>query len=143
MLHGLDHAALLAQAARLVGRDQAEDVVQQTYIRLLETTSEFRGDAQYQTYAITVLRRIIIDAWRSAKPTEGSDAMTEPSATPNYDLALDIQRLDLTADERAVFALADHTQAEMARVLGWGQKGGKGRLARTLASLRAKLEPLR
>lgn len=142
MLQDIDHAALLAFATRLVGRDQAEDFVQATYVRLLETTSTFNGTAQYQTYACRVLKNLVIDSWRSAKPAQDMAPQDEPSATPDYVLALDLAALDLTADERAVLALADESQAEAARTLGWGGKKNQ-RLVRARRSLRRKLEAIR
>ncbi len=46
-------------------RADAEDVVQDTFISFIKSLANFRGDASLETYLFTILRRKIIDTYRS------------------------------------------------------------------------------
>ncbi|MCK4628605.1 MAG: sigma-70 family RNA polymerase sigma factor, partial [Sedimentisphaerales bacterium] len=82
---------LLAFArSRLPQRADAEDVVQETFLAFLKTLSNFRGEASLETWLFTILRRKIIDIYRSQrskvtcllqdvyKPAEGDSRMADP-----------------------------------------------------------------
>ena len=82
---------LLAFArSRLPQRADAEDVVQETFLAFLKTLSNFRGEASLETWLFTILRRKIIDIYRSQrskvtcllqdvyKPAEGDSRGANP-----------------------------------------------------------------
>lgn len=52
---------------RLPASTEAEDIVQDVFIAFLRGLDRFRGDASIETYLFTILRRKIIDIFRSAK----------------------------------------------------------------------------
>lgn len=59
---------LLAFARKRARNDaDAEDLVQETFVRFLAALAKFRGDASLETYLFTILRRRIVDAVRGAK----------------------------------------------------------------------------
>lgn len=59
---------LLAFArGRLSRREEAEDLVQDTFIAFLESLKKFRENASIETYLFTILRRKLIDVFRGSK----------------------------------------------------------------------------
>lgn len=67
----------LLKRARELTRDPllAEDLVQETYLRLAESPPTFRGDLQLYHWLRTVLARLVIDRRRRPEiPTEPQDA---------------------------------------------------------------------
>ncbi len=51
--------------SRLAQRADAEDVVQETFISFVRSLDRFRGDCDIETYLFALLRRKIIDTYRS------------------------------------------------------------------------------
>jgi len=59
---------LLAFAQQKVKRRvDAEDIVQETFIGFLKGVANYRGEASLETYLFTILRRKIVDSYRSKK----------------------------------------------------------------------------
>jgi len=52
--------------AKLPQRADAEDVVQETFIAFLRSISRYRGECDLETYLFALMRRKIIDSYRSA-----------------------------------------------------------------------------
>ena len=52
--------------AKLPQRADAEDVVQETFIAFLRSIHRYRGDCDLETYLFSLIRRKIIDSYRSA-----------------------------------------------------------------------------
>jgi RNA polymerase sigma factor (sigma-70 family) len=52
--------------AKLPQRADAEDVVQETFIAFLRSISRYRGECDLETYLFSLIRRKIIDSYRSA-----------------------------------------------------------------------------
>ncbi len=52
--------------AKLPQRADAEDVVQETFIAFLRSVGRYRGECDLETYLFSLLRRKIIDSYRSA-----------------------------------------------------------------------------
>ncbi|MCU0918449.1 MAG: sigma-70 family RNA polymerase sigma factor, partial [Planctomycetes bacterium] len=52
--------------AKLPQRADAEDVVQETFIAFLRSIARYRGECDLETYLFALLRRKIIDSYRSA-----------------------------------------------------------------------------
>ena len=62
---------LLAFAqTKLNRRVDAEDIIQETFIGFLKGLENFRGQASLETYLFTILRRKIIDCYRSRRSRE-------------------------------------------------------------------------
>ena len=73
---------------RLPAGTDAEDLVQETFLRFLRALKDFRGQASVETYLFMILRRQIVDLFRGrridacqiAESTGGNDAAPEPLA---------------------------------------------------------------
>jgi len=52
--------------AKLPQRADAEDVVQETFVAFLRSISRYRGECDLETYLFALMRRKIIDSYRSA-----------------------------------------------------------------------------
>ena len=52
--------------AKLPQRADAEDVVQETFVAFLRSLSRYRGECDLETYLFALMRRKIIDSYRSA-----------------------------------------------------------------------------
>ena len=70
-----DHAATLRRECRAVMRDRekADDLVQETFIRIWQRCATFRGDGDVLPWARTVLRRLVVDAFRTPVREEAID----------------------------------------------------------------------
>jgi RNA polymerase sigma-70 factor, ECF subfamily len=53
-------------AAAVAGRDLAEDIAQDTYIRALRSLPRFRGESSARTWLLTIARRASVDAVRAS-----------------------------------------------------------------------------
>ena len=54
--------------AKLPQRADAEDVVQETFVAFLRSIARYRGECDLETYLFALMRRKIIDSYRSAGP---------------------------------------------------------------------------
>jgi RNA polymerase sigma-70 factor (ECF subfamily) len=140
--------------------DDAEDVLQDVLLKLLENLPRFRGESALSTWAFTVARRTCALRQRRAArhaPLEGragqpARVLVDPQASPVRDaergeLRASLERglARLPAPQREVVLLRDvegRSAAEVARALGIGERAVKSRLHRARQALRAELAPL-
>lgn len=73
---------LMAHATRVLGnRDDAQDAVQETFLRLWKIAPDWRqGEAQVSTWCYRVMVNHCTDRLRARKPTVAMDAIAEPEA---------------------------------------------------------------
>jgi RNA polymerase sigma-70 factor (ECF subfamily) len=134
-------------AARIVGRDEAEDVTQDVFLRAFHRLQQYRGTAAFRTWLLQITQNAAFDTLSRARqqPTE---AESEPSDIPDRDpvrqpaAALERrerqQRLErklelLRPDYRSLLVLRDlegFSYREIAAVLGMPLGSVKGRLHR-------------
>ena len=139
---------LRAVAARYVG-DEAEDVVQDAFLRALRSRHGFRGDAA----PLTWLSRIVVNAsldrcrrrtrWEQAYPRLVSRSAIA-NATSESSMAIRTALRRLTRDQRQVFVLYDvlgHTHNEISRRLAIPPGTSKSRLSDARRRLRESLVP--
>ena len=137
---------LRAVAARYVG-EEAEDVVQDAFLRALRSGHGFRGEAA----PLTWLSRIVVNAsldrcrrrtrWEHAHPRLAHRAASA-SAAGDSSIAIRTALRRLTRDQRRVFVLFDvlgHTHKEIARRLAIPAGTSKSRLADARRRLREAL----
>ena len=75
------HAAPLARFAASLGAwEEADELVQDTFVRAFGSMDSFRHDASLRTWLFTILRRLTLDRRRAAR--------REPAAVPLEDAAL-------------------------------------------------------
>ena len=137
---------LRAVAARYVG-DEAEDVVQDAFLRALRSRDGFRGDAALLTW----LSRIVVNAsldrcrrrarWKHAYPWLAHRS-ANANATGERSMAIRTALRRLTRDQRKVFvlyAVLGHTHNEIARRLAIPPGTSKSRLSDARRRLREAL----
>jgi RNA polymerase sigma-70 factor (ECF subfamily) len=138
---------LRSVAARYVG-DDAEDVVQDAFLRALRSGHGFRGDAA----PLTWISRIVVNAsldrcrrrirWEHAYPRLAHRS-TAAYAAFEDSLAMRTALRHLTRDQRQVFVLYDvlgYTHKEIAQRLAIPAGTSKSRLSDARGRLRTALE---
>ncbi|HEV8409014.1 MAG TPA: RNA polymerase sigma factor [Gemmatimonadaceae bacterium] len=139
--------ALYALALRLTGSDQheAEDLVQETWVRATRKMSAFRGESALRTWLCGVLvnvrRERMRSAWRTVEMLD-----IEPASPPADDAAVDLERAiaALPDGARDIFVLHDvygYMHREIAEMLGVVEGTSKSQLARARTLLRKSLNP--
>lgn len=139
--------ALYALALRLAGSDhhEAEDLVQETWVRATRKMSTFRGESALRTWLCGVLVNIRRERTRSAwRMVDAPDI--EPPSPPRDDAAFDLERAiaALPGGARDIFVLHDvygYAHREIAEMLGVVEGTSKSQLARARMLLRRALNP--
>ncbi len=138
--------ALYALALRLTGGDQseAEDLVQESWVRAVRALSSFRARSALRTWLcgllVNVRRERIRADWRRVDAPD-----IEPAADAGApDDALDLERAigALPEGARDVFVLHDvygYTHREIAELLGVAEGTSKSQLTRARNLLRSSL----
>jgi RNA polymerase sigma-70 factor (ECF subfamily) len=72
LIPDVDHGRLISFVARIVGTQDAEDVVQTTYVKVLSSGALFRGDSTYSTWVHRIAERCALDhlRWGKRHPEE-------------------------------------------------------------------------
>lgn len=141
---------------------QAEDWVQESFVRLLRSLDEFRGECAFAGWLWTIARNVMLDAIRRARHTSSMEDMPEgfldrladpaPGATARIE---DGDLRDCVRQGFAAFArehperaqclrwivVDDLAIAEVARVLGRTLGATREYLSQCRKKLRAFLEP--
>ena len=79
---GVSHENLLSMARRIVGPEEAEDVVQTAYLKAFQARDQFRADCKPETWLYQITRRCAIDVLRRRK-RRPEEAL--PEKDPTYD----------------------------------------------------------
>jgi RNA polymerase sigma-70 factor, ECF subfamily len=98
----------LFRIARGILREDAaaEDVVQETYVRVFTHLEQFRGDSSVGTWLVRIAMNLALGRIRSRRPTVDIDLMTPASADPDPETLMAQHELsDLI--ERAIDDLPD------------------------------------
>lgn len=140
--------ALYALALRLTGSDQneAEDLVQETWVRATRKMSAFRGESALRTWLCGVLVNVRRERVRSMWWRMVDALDIEPVSPPTYDAAFDLERAiaALPNGARDIFVLHDvygYAHREIAEMLGVVEGTSKSQLARARTLLRKALNP--
>lgn len=139
--------------ARLKNKDDAEDVVQEVFLRAYQAMGGFeeRGVGMLP-YLFTAARNLIINRGKKkrAEPLPNEDLDRETDGTrasdmsiANEDRALVYAALDsLSEDDRSVIELrffAEHSYADIARSTGKREDAVRQRVARAIKRMRASM----
>jgi RNA polymerase sigma-70 factor (ECF subfamily) len=155
------HQSAVAQTvtAMLGAGDDADDVGQETFIRLLNALPKFRGDASVRTYLTRIAVNLSIDALKRRKRTLGwirigttRESMDIPSKdeshlTERQDIQDKVRAAvdSLDPDSRAVVVmrvLEERSVRETAEILGIPEGTVMSRLKRSMAKLESQLKRL-
>lgn len=137
---------LLRTAMRLLGRPQeAEDAVQDTFLKLFRSIGGFHSDGRFSTYLFQILHNTCMDILRKRKTAvadiENMDILGAPSS---HELAHSLARAvdGLPGQMRScfvLFAVEEYSQEEVADILGVSVGTVKASVHRARKKLRAWL----
>ena len=142
------HARVHALCYRLTRRaDAADDLVQDTFLRVLRYRDTFRGDAAFTTWLYRVAYNVCHEHWRQGRRDESSMEHSTPEAEePRHaqpvserHALLEQAMTRLDAEQRAVLVLTryhDLKYDEVARVLDCTPAAARVRAHRALNDLR-------
>ncbi len=125
MLYDRYNAPLLRVALRMLGRLQdAEDAVQETFLKLFRSIGGFRRGARFSTYLFQILNNTCIDAIRRKKNTDADPADAETIGTASFhELSHSLtEAVDSLPEQMkacfVLFAVEQFSQEEAAEILG-------------------------
>jgi RNA polymerase sigma-70 factor (ECF subfamily) len=152
------HGARMKNLARNVlgSRTDAEDAVQETFLKVQRGIGSFRGQSSFVTWTYRILINTCYDARRSRmrKKEVANDDSEEaprfepraPGAHPALRMALERALAKLTRHQRDVFLLYEvegFRHAEIAGMLEMSETASKNTLFQAKRALRQMLEPPR
>ena len=149
-------------AFRMTGNEQdAEDVVQESFLRAYRQLGRFEARANFATWLYRIVANCAVDVMRTrhAKQRRISDPLDEAGPLPSHlpgpqrlaesgevKARVDVALAALSPLERAAFALRHHegrSIEEIGRTLGLGVSASKHAVFRAVRKLRVALTPLR
>jgi len=158
-LYRLQGARMKNLARNILGSSiDAEDAVQETFVKIQRSISSFRGGSSFVTWVFRILVNTCYDARRSRLrkkevsqhvETDESAAPPEPRAPgahPSLRIALERALAELTRHQRDVFLLYEvegFHHAEIAQMLEITEAASKNTLFQAKKNLRQMLEPPR
>jgi RNA polymerase sigma-70 factor (ECF subfamily) len=148
--------AALAFATRLCGSaDRAEDLVQESLVRVLRAWPSFRGEAAFRTWFFRIVINVFRDSLRGPPGKEisaaevGTEHCDAPAADPvaaasvaelREQVALEVSRLPTRQREVLVLCIYEGlTTREVAAVLGISETNVHSTLSLARARLRERL----
>jgi RNA polymerase sigma-70 factor (ECF subfamily) len=136
---------LFAVSLRLLARRaDAEDAVQETWLRAVRGLGGFRGDSSLSTWLTGIAIRCSLELLRARRPQvrdEHGPAMPAPHVTIDLERAV----AELPDGYRAVLVLHDiegHTHQEIAALLDIEPGTSKSQLFHARRELRSRLSPV-
>jgi RNA polymerase sigma-70 factor (ECF subfamily) len=143
------HAVVHRIAARIVGREEADDVAQETFLRAFHRLDRFRGESAFRSWLLQIASNSALNALRRRRPEPVGDAPDEPEAPaqrgPVTQLEdrerrerLELKLAQLRPEHRAVLVLRDLEglpYEEIAQVTDSPMGSVKGRLHRARREL--------
>lgn len=138
-------------------RDAAEDLAQETFLRVYQSCQRYRPVGRFTTWLYTIAYRLHIDArraWSSSRtsgetgndqPLVDRSAITPEAAAIENDLSLRVQKeIDALPEHyRPVLilrSLRELSYAEIANVVGCSEGAARVRMHKGLALLRQRLK---
>ena len=89
------HAKLYRVAFRLMGNVQdAEDMVQEAYLKLWKKRDELSEVASIEAYCVTLIKNLCYDSLRSCRPDEDSRLPEELKLPTDSNIAREIEQKD-------------------------------------------------
>lgn len=145
-----NHARVHALCVRLASPADAEDLVQETFLRVQRHASTFDGGAGFTPWLFRIARNVCHDRGRRIRRTVGLEAewareQAVKRMAPDHESRIDRRRLledalaALSPDDREIIVLSrmhDMPYAQVADVLGCTTGAARVRLHRAIARLR-------
>jgi RNA polymerase sigma-70 factor (ECF subfamily) len=156
-LYQLHGSRMKSMARNLLGTtNDAEDAVQETFLKIQRGIGSFRGQASFATWSYRILMNTCYDARRSRMrkkeisqdQPEGAEASPRPEprapgSHPSLRLALERAVAKLTEQQRSVFLMYEVEglrHSEIAAVLEISETASKNTLFQAKKNLRQMLE---
>jgi RNA polymerase sigma-70 factor, ECF subfamily len=145
-LYRLHTPRLFAIALRLLSRRaDAEDAVQETWLRAVRGLAGFRGESSFQTWLTGIGVRCALELLRKRGPADHGSPEASVESSPH--LALDLGRAIAALPDgyRTVLLLHDvegRTHEEIALLLDLEPGTSKSQLFHARRALRARLRPV-
>jgi RNA polymerase sigma-70 factor (ECF subfamily) len=153
-LYRLHGARMKSVARNLLGTtSDAEDAVQDTFLKIQRRIASFRGQSSFATWSFRVLINTCYDLRRSrlrkkevAEEKPGEETRPEPRAAaahPALRIALDRALAELTRQQRDIFLLYEvegFRHSEIASMLEISETASKNTLFQAKKNLRQMLE---
>ncbi len=150
-------ATVLRLAYRVLGRwDDAEDVAQEAFLRVLSGAGEYRPEAQFSTWLYRIVSNLCLDerrrwARRRRWSLESAEISVDPARESDQDrreLQQRVQQAVADLPQRQRLAVVLHrfeglNHAEIAEITGWSASAVESCLVRAYAGLRQRLAGLR
>jgi len=142
-LHSRHSPAVHALLRRLVGPD-AEDALQETWMRAARRMQTFRGESAVRTWLFAIALNAAREVWRGRDPSGPPEPDDPRGPGPGTEAALDLQQAvsALPQGYRAVLLLHDswgYTHAEVGALLSVDEGTSKSQLAHARAAVRRRL----
>ena len=138
-------------ALRMLGaRQPAEDLVQEVFLKMMDTIRSYRGDAPFGAWLKRKTEKACIDHLRRQRHegTEDADAVFAQTACSDSSAALKVDAWSLLSQlsprARAIVTLHElegYTHTELAVLFGQSESYSKSILARALKRLHALVDP--
>ena len=127
-------------------RDDAEDAVQEAWLRAVRGAGQFRGDSTLRTWLVGIAIRCALEISRRQHASPIAEADAARFAIPAHPPLLDLEQAiaALAPGYRHVLLLHDlegYTHAEIATLLGIDAGTSKSQLSRARAIVRRHLIP--
>jgi RNA polymerase sigma-70 factor (ECF subfamily) len=139
-------------AARMAGRDAADELAQDVFVRAWQKLGSFRGEASFATWLHRLAVNVIIERYRATGAIRrrflddgGAVLDAAPASTrATYDLGMDLQHAmeQLPDGARTIFVLHDvegYRHEEIGTLLGISSGTSKSQLHRARQILRGHL----
>ncbi|MFE8702630.1 RNA polymerase sigma factor SigX [Cytobacillus sp. FJAT-54145] len=142
-------------------REQAEDLVQEVYIRVLKSYKQFEGKSSEKTWLFSIARNVAIDSFRkqkgwkqrimekfdwSTQQVKDEHPIPEEIALQKEEISFIYKCLDhCTVDQRMVIIMRyiqELSISETAEALGWTESKVKTTQHRALKVLKKEMEDL-
>ncbi|MBA2356890.1 MAG: sigma-70 family RNA polymerase sigma factor [Actinobacteria bacterium] len=75
-------AVVFRVASRIVGRDEADDVSQDAFLRAFHRLEQFRRDSPFRSWLLRIAHNAALDALERRRPAEGDPPEDTPEAVP-------------------------------------------------------------
>ncbi|MCK4999757.1 MAG: RNA polymerase sigma factor [Anaerohalosphaera sp.] len=150
------HKKIITLAYRMLNnRASAEDIAQETFLRVLRSAKSYKPDAKFSTWLYRIAVNLCIDAQRKASSRNISldaaqpqlAANQPPSALQQAETTQIVQNAIQNLPQRQKTAIILHrydnlTHAQISEVTGWTKSATESLLVRAYANLREKLKHL-
>lgn len=141
--------AVFRVAARVVGRQEAEDVSQEAFVRAYHRLGRWRGEGRFRAWLLQITHNVALNALARRRPASGEEAVDEPAEVEARGPVATLEQRErrerlegklalLQPNHRAVLVLRDLeglSYADIARITAAPLGSVKGRLHRARSEL--------